>query len=80
MHAASATELLPQLLREMGREGSQQDEQAGQGLTGHSNASRLQVIAHRIAEFHQLRNGGVELVVAAEVFADRGDGGVHRPA
>ena len=80
MDAAATAELLPELFGKVGREGSQQDEQVGQGLGGHRIAGGLEVIAHGIAELHQLGDGGVELVVALEVFADGDDGGMHGPA
>ena len=80
MDAAGTAELLPELFGKVGREGSQQDEQVGQGLGGHRIAGGLQVVAHGVAELHQFGDGGVELVVTIEVFADGGDGGVHRPA
>ena len=33
--------------------------------------------SHSVAELHQLRNGGIELIVTAEVFADRRDRSMH---
>ena len=77
---APATQLQPELFGQVGGEGCQQDQQAAQGLGREGIAGSLQVACHGIAQLHQLRHGGVELVVAIEVVADLGDRRMHGPA
>ena len=73
MHSIGTPQLLPQLGRQMGSKRCQKHQQVRQRFDCDSITTALEMAGDRIAELHQLGDGGVELIRILEVFADRFD-------